>query len=131
MAGRKPKSRRAARDPSRSDEWGLSRAAEFVAHAYGWGSDYIESRVTDEQLVAYLDAAQERLRSEARARSAELVDAVRAGWIFAHDEGQYDRWRSDMDRRSGVAPTGRTLHQLVSDFGDRVVAGVLDPALRN
>lgn len=67
---------------------------EFVASAYGWGPDYVDGQLTDEQLVAYLDAAQDRLRDRARTEFDAMVEAVRAGSIFAQDGKQYRRWAS-------------------------------------
>lgn len=77
--------------------------------------------MTDEQLVAFMDSAQERLTDEARARFSETVEAVRTGWIFAHDQKQYSRWRADVARKSGRRPEGSTtIEQLARDFPDHV-----------
>lgn len=119
MAGRPPFSRQRDRGGERS-EWTVIRAAEFVASAYGWGPDYIDNRLTDEQLVAYLDAAQERLTEEGRGRFTEAVEAVRAGTIFAHEAKQYDRWRADVARRTGQRQPGKNLSQLARDLGAEI-----------
>lgn len=76
--------------------------------------------MTDEQLVAYLDAAHHRLGDEAEARFADSIEALRAGTIFAHDAKQYGRWRSR--RRTGATP-GKDLAALARDFGGNVTAG--------
>jgi hypothetical protein len=78
--------------------------------------------VTDEQLVLYLDAAQDRIREDARARSAELVEAVKAGTVFAHDQKQYGKWRAAVDRESRARPA-KGLEQLRADFGGNVERG--------
>ena len=69
-----------------------------------------------------MDAAQDRLVAESRGRFSELVEAARAGYIFAHDAKQYSRWRADSDRKSGRKP-GRDLAQLARDFGGQVEHG--------
>lgn len=55
--------------------------------------------MTDEQFVAYLDAAQERI-SDA---FATAVEAARMGAIFGSPGGDksYRRWRSRADREAG------------------------------
>ena len=74
--------------------------------------------MTDEQLVAYLDAYNDRLSDEAEAVYASMVEAVRAGTIFAKSDKQYRRWRSSMQRRSGkaVGLTGQALESAIMGF---------------
>lgn len=115
MASRPPFSRQRDRN-GKPDQWAIVRAAEFVAETYRWGPDYLDTVLTDEQLVAYLDAAQTRLEGASRDRFVELVEANRIGAVFAHDAKQYARWRGDADRRSGRRPT-KDLAQLSRDFG--------------
>lgn len=126
MASRAPFSRQRDREAGRRDAWGLARAAEFAAATYGWSPDYIESRLTDEQLVAALDAAQERISDEARARFTEATEAARIGAIFAQDAKQYSRWRAEVDRRSprGATKGGKDLAQLARDFGGAAPGGL-------
>ena len=73
--------------------------------------------------MAYLDAAQDRVADEASVRYDSQVEAVRAGQILAHDKKQYERWRSDVARRSGQRQEGKTLAQLARDLGGEI-AGV-------
>lgn len=95
MVGAAPFSRHAGRGVDRAaDGWDYSRAVESVAHAYGWGPDYVDAVLTDEQLIAYLDAHQERIQARAQADFDGWVEAVRVGTIFAHDNKQYGRWRA-------------------------------------
>jgi hypothetical protein len=91
VAGRKPKSRRSPGEP---DEFDLARAVERLAREYGWGPDYLDGVLTDEQLVAYLDAAAERMGIEADSRFTEAVEAVRIGYVIANDKRAYGSWRS-------------------------------------
>jgi hypothetical protein len=125
VASRPPFSRQRDRRGDR-DQWAIVRAADFVAQAYGWGPQYLESGLTDEQLVAYLDAGQERLNDEGRARFDEAIEAVRMGTIFSQDAKQYGGW---VARRPRPAPSGRDLAKLAADFGGRVTHG--EPEFRN
>lgn len=115
MACRAPFSRQRDRG-GKPDRWTVIRAAEFAAKEYGWSPEYVESGLTDEQLVAYLDAASERLPN---AFDAD-VEALRMGWIFGHDQRQYSRWRRDADRRSGRQSPGTTIDQLAREYPDHV-----------
>jgi hypothetical protein len=67
------------------DEWAISGVYDFIAREFGWGRDYVDNVLSDEQLVAYLDAATERLESQQEAEWATAVESVRVGTIFAHD----------------------------------------------
>ena len=114
MASREPFSRHPRqRDAGGGDGWDLARAAEFVADAFGWGPDYIDGVLTDEQLVAYLDAAQERIDDRRSGEFDALVEAVRVGTIFAHDAKQYGRWRSRSRNRRKPGLTGQALEQAI------------------
>jgi hypothetical protein len=68
--------------------------------------------------VALLDADSDG----ANLRFADEVETVRSGYILARDPKQYNRWRRDVDSRSGRKP-GRNLAQLAHHFGGSVVAG--------
>jgi hypothetical protein len=52
------------------DEWAVSGVYDFIAREFGWGRDYVDDVLSDEQLVAYLDAAQERLEVRSSAPSS-------------------------------------------------------------
>jgi hypothetical protein len=116
VAGRAPFSRQRDRG-GEHDQWSIARAADFAAEAYGWGPDYLDASLTDEQLVAYLDAAQERLTEAARHRFTDAVEAVRVGTILAHDAKQFGRWQADVARQAGHPGAGKDLAKLARDFG--------------
>jgi hypothetical protein len=106
---------------------GLSGVYDFIAESYGWGRDYVDNVLTDEQLVAYLDAAQERIEVRGRSEFEGWVEAVRVGYIFARDGKQYDRWRTSSRSRVKRGLTGAALEQAVmriaSMFPDNVQVG--------
>jgi len=56
-----------------------------------WGYDHrrLETELTDELFVLYLDAAHDRLADAGDA----AIEAVRIGTIFAHDARAYRSWR--------------------------------------
>jgi hypothetical protein len=56
--------------------------------------------------MAYLDSAQDRVTADARARHDELVYAVRAGTISAHDHRWFQRWVADRARAAATALAG-------------------------
>jgi hypothetical protein len=109
---RRPRDERGADD---HDEWAVNGVYDFIAHEFGWGRDYVDDVLSDEQLVAYLDAAQERLEAQQRAEFDGWVEAVRAGTIFAHDDKQYGRWRTRPRKsaRQQRGLTGAALEQAV------------------
>lgn len=74
--------------------------------------------MTDEQLVAYLDAYSDRLKDTTEAAYDGMVEAVRAGMIFAKSDKQYRRWRTRVQRRSGqaVGLTGQALESAIMGF---------------
>lgn len=57
--------------------------------------------MTDEQLVLYFDAAQDRLERTTEAEFDRAVEAVRIGTVFAHDAREYTRWRNRRRAASG------------------------------
>ena len=63
-----------------------------MAAEYHWSPRYVEGQLTDELFILYLDAAVDRLGDRAKARFETLVEAVRAGTIFGHDDRQYRKW---------------------------------------
>ena len=121
-----PFSRRPRRERGEPDEWGLSGVYDFIAESYGWGRDYVDNVLTDEQLIAYLDAAQERLEVRQRNDFEGWVEAVRIGYIFARDGKQYTRWRTSSRSRSkhqrGL--TGAALEQAVMRIASMFPANV-------
>jgi len=109
VACRKPFSRhrdRGESDPRTPDER-LLAAYEYLAHAYGWAPEEVEEQLTDEQLVAYLDAATDRLVRDGQTAFENRVEAARMGTIFASDQRAYTRWRARVDRKAG-RPRGLT-----------------------
>lgn len=132
--GRRARRRRgaAAAGDAEPDEWSLARAAEAIAKSYGWGPPELE-RLTDEQLVLYLDAAQDRIDADVRNEFESWVEAVRIGTFFGSGtkEGvrQYARWktraRNARPGRKGL--TGAALESAVmriaEQFPDQVVRG--------
>jgi hypothetical protein len=92
VASREPFSRHRGQS-RRADEWDFARAAEFVAHEYGWGPDYLAERITDEQLVAYFDAANERIEEHSRSEFVQLVEAARIGNVAAGSKQGATGWQ--------------------------------------
>lgn len=70
--------------------------------------------MSDAQLVAYLDAAQDRLASEAESRMDEAVEAVRIGYLAATQKGVYSKWTNRRRRgRQQVGLTGAALEAAI------------------
>jgi hypothetical protein len=115
-----PFSRRARRERDEPDEWAISGVYDFIAREFGWGRDYVDGVLSDEQLVAYLDAATERIESQQEAEWATAVESVRVGTIFAHDGKQYSRWRTRTTNRSKGSRglTGAALERAVMRIAD-------------
>lgn len=119
MAGHPPFSRRRRRDgePAPDPDWEHARAVEFLASAYGWGPDYLAEHLTDEQLLLYLDAAQDRIDERHRSEFEGAVEAARLGAIFAEGKAgqrQYDRWKARLRNARGARGlTGQALEQVV------------------
>lgn len=107
MGSRPPFSRQPDRGGER-DGYDLLRAVEFAAATYGWGPDYIELCLTDEQLVGIFDAAQDRLTDRSQSDFEAMLEAVRLGTVFAHDGRQYGSWRRSQPRRRGDRSSGLT-----------------------
>lgn len=84
-----------------------------MAQAFGWSARHIERELTDELLVMYLDEETDRLTADVRVRFDSMVEAVRAGTIFAHDGRQHQRWVRSRQ------PKGRALS------GDALEAAVM------
>src|SRR6185295_3805958 len=119
VEGRKPSSRHRSGGRGRDDGWNELRAAELVARQYGWNAEYLDTRVTDEQLVAYVDAYNDRLEDEATAAFHTAVEAQRAGAIFARRENdrQYQAWRRKTARATEkIGLTGKALESAIMGF---------------
>lgn len=101
MASREPFSRHRRREGGGADPDALAHAADFAAHEYGWRPEYLERELTDEQLVWYFDAAQDRVERVTTADHERAIEAVRVGTIFAHDSKQYTRWRNRTRQATG------------------------------
>ena len=115
--GGKPYSRRrhsAAGGDGRSEDERVLAAYEFFAATYGWSFQEVRETLTDEQFVAYLDTASDRLREEAESR----VEAARMGVVFAYNAKAYARWRRAMDKLAGKSPglTGAGLEAAVKSL---------------
>ena len=107
-----------------SDKWALARAYEFVAATYTWSAKEVRATLSYEQLIAYLDAAQERLVD---AFSAS-VDSVRIGTIIAQDRHAAQRYDS-MKARRLPRPDDRDLESQILGiahlFPGRISRGVM------
>lgn len=123
MACRQPFSRHASRRGAQADgrtpDERFLAAYEFAAHEYTWSAETIRETLTNEQLVAYLDAAQDRIEQASRVSWNDLIEAVRAGTLFAHDQKAYDRWRAE---HSGHG--GKSLRDLARDLGGGQPGGI-------
>jgi len=76
--------------------------------------------LTDEQLASYLDSAATRIRQKRQVDFEDAIEAVRAGTIVAHDAKAYNRWKTDVTRRSGGADTRQGLRALKLAAGGNV-----------
>lgn len=118
MACRKPFSRH-PRGEHEPDGWDPVRAVELAAATYGWTFDVIESRLTDEQLVALFDAYADRVSDQSERDWEHAVEAVRVGTIFAHENDQYRRWqRAPKQKRLGKPLAGASLEAAVMRIAD-------------
>ena len=111
MASRQPKSRRR----SGGRQFDHSRSVEWLAAEYGWSNAYVERELTDEQLVAYFDAASERRNEQSLSEFERAVETVRLGTGFLHDAPAYRRWKSRMSRSQSRTQgvTGQALEAAV------------------
>ena len=81
--------------------------------------------------MALLDAASDRITERAAARFEDMVEATRAGAIFAHDRRQYQRWRAKHHARLGQSSrglTGDALEAAVSRIADLFPGHVVEVA---
>jgi hypothetical protein len=91
-------------------------AYEFAAAEYGWPPATIEEALSDEQLVAYLDAATDRLTRRRQDDFDVQIAAVRTGTVFAYNERAFGNWQRARDARDGrkVGLTGAALEGAIS-----------------
>lgn len=87
-----------------------------MAATYGWSARKVESELTDEQLTLYLDEAVDRLRDRAQHRFDAMIEAVRAGTIFAHDGKAHGNWLRKRKSPLARGLTGEALERAVSGF---------------
>jgi len=73
-----------------------------VAATYGWTARRVETELTDEQFITYLDEAFDRTRSTFESD----VEVARLGVIFAHNNKAYGKWT----RRANASSKPRGLH---------------------
>jgi hypothetical protein len=84
-----------------------------MAAEHGWTPRHIEHELTDEHFVLLLDEAVDRNADRAQARFDTMVEAVRAGTIFAHDGRQHARWAASKQRMARKGLTGADLEAAV------------------
>lgn len=86
----------------RGHAWNVDRHArrydfvsiyEFFAAEYGWLPDAIERRITDSQLLGYLDAAGDRRSQESEVEVDRITLGVNSGYLITHDAESLRRWR--------------------------------------
>lgn len=92
-----------------------------MAREYGWTAEYLDTRLTDEQLFAYIDAYHDRMQDETQAAFESAVEAARAGSIFAKRENdrQYQSWRRKRRRaepEKQIGLTGQALETAIMGF---------------
>lgn len=127
MASREPFSRQGAGDSSdgRSLDERLIGAYEFAAAEYGWAPQKVEEELSDEQLVAYLDAATDRLTRTYERDFEANVEAVRAGTIFAHDKKAARKWARRRIAKTSRGLTGMALEQAVRGIAEMFPKNVI------
>jgi hypothetical protein len=88
-----------------------------MAATFGWTARYIERELTDELLVMYLDEEVDRLRNRTQADFDSLVEAVRAGTIFAHNKKAHDKYiASSAAKQKRPSLTGAALEAAVMNI---------------
>ncbi len=134
MASRQPFSRHGSRgdgDAGGSSGERLVAVYEFAAAEYGWTPKEVEEELSDEQLIALLDAATDRRSERATADFESSVEAARVGYIFARDQKQYAKWRRSTERRNPrkVGLTGTELETAIRGiaqmFPENVIVGTV------
>lgn len=93
---------------------------EFCAAEYGWGPEYIETQVTESQLVGYIDKAVERHDKHATADLDRMTLAVNKGTVITYDRDALRRWQSRHRRVPNRSEFSATVNRLASLFPGKV-----------
>lgn len=93
---------------------------EFCAAEYGWTPDHIESRITDSQILAYLDKAIDRRDKQAVAEVDRMTLAVNSGTVITYDRDALRRWQSRHRRVPTQSEFSATVNRLASLFPGKV-----------
>lgn len=128
MASRQPFSRHEPRgDGADDDGHGLVGTYEWASKEYGWTPTELEDRLTDEQLVAYLDAALDRTQREVDVRFRDRVEASRLGYLFAHDARSYAIWARNQPRprRQSNVPSDDVIMAQIARLADLYPGNVI------
>ena len=84
-----------------------------MAQAYGWSARRVESELTDELLLLYLDSAADRLAAAHETSFVESVEASRMGVIFAHNGKAHGSWLRRRKAKEGRGLVGEALERAV------------------
>jgi hypothetical protein len=93
---------------------------EFCAAEYGWGPEFIETQVTESQLVAYIDRSVERRNKLGEVEVDRMVVAVNQGTATYYDRDALRRWQSRHRRVQTPAEFSQTVNTLASLFPGKV-----------
>jgi hypothetical protein len=93
---------------------------EFCAAEYGWGPEYIDTQVTESQLVAFIDRATERRSKIGEIEVDRMVVAVNQGTATYYDRDALRRWQSRHRRVQTRAEFSQTVNTLASLFPGKV-----------
>ena len=93
---------------------------EFCAAEYGWGPDYIETSVTDSQIVIYLDKAIERRDKRFSSDLDRMTLAVNAGTLITYDQSALRRWQARHRRTPSQSEFSATVNRLAALFPDQI-----------
>lgn len=105
---------------SDGDDSDIIAVYEFCASEYQWAPEYIESSVTESQILAFLDKAIERRDKENRAAVDRLTLGVNAGTLITYDREALRRWQSRHPRQQTVTDYRATAERLARTFPAKV-----------
>ena len=105
---------------SDSDGGDIITVYEFCAAEYGWGPEYIETQVTDSQLVAYLDEAITRKGKHSDLDFDRMTLAVNTGTLITYDQKALRNWQSRHRRAQTPSDFRSTVSRLASMFPGKV-----------